>query len=92
LLLHPQKFAAVCRRLTDLASAYPPGDLFVAVGAIEIALRMDEVTGNCLPGVLAAFAPTAQASTAIRNAQILCANAWAIGPKDCGRIKQTLAK
>lgn len=88
LLDHPRKFPAVCRLLTRLAAQYPPGDLFVAVGSIQLALRMDMRAGSCLPAVLQAFPPSAQATTAIGNAQILCANAWALGPA-CSRIKRT---
>jgi len=74
--------------LTGLAAQYPPGDRFVAVSAIQLALRMDMTSGSCLPAVLGAFAPSTAAQTAIGNAQILCQNAWHLGAETCARISQ----
>lgn len=90
LLDHPEEFAAVCGMLTELARQYPPGDLFVAVGSIQLALRMDlratpAPPGACLPGLLHAFPRSPQADAAIGNTTILCENAWQLGGY-CSRL------
>jgi hypothetical protein len=87
LLNDPRKFPAVCRLLTQMVAHYPPGDLFVAVSALELALRMDMKTGSCLPAVLTAFPPSRQAKTVRGNAQILCKNAWKLGSA-CQRLRR----
>jgi hypothetical protein len=90
LLDDPAQFAPVCDMLKGLARQYPPGDLFVAVSVLQLALRMDLRTtpaapGACLPGLLQAFPRSAQADTAISNANILCTNAWQVGSA-CSRL------
>jgi hypothetical protein len=90
LLDHPEEFAPVCGMLTELARQYPPGDLFVAVGSMQLALRMDlretpSPPGACLPLVLKAFLSSAKADAAIKNAGILCVNAWHLGGA-CSRL------
>jgi hypothetical protein len=75
-LRHPEQFGAICDVATGLAARYPgmrgTGDLFVAVGIIELASRMDMSGGKCLPTLLAAFPRVSQADTAISNARTLC--------------------
>lgn len=88
LLGHRHMFVAVCHRLRGLAAQYPPGDLFVAVGVIHLALLMDRPSGGCLPAVLAAFPPSAPGRMAIGNARILCLNEWRLGARYCARIEQ----
>ena len=79
LLDHPDLFGDLCHVSTDLASRYgrenAPGDLFVAVGLIETAARMDtRGHGDCLPRVISAFPQRPKADQAIVNAGILCRN------------------
>jgi len=90
LLNHPEEFGPVCDALSKLAHQYPPGDLFVAVGSMQLAIRMDLKTrpsapGGCLSKLLDAFPESTQAETAITNARILCANAWNLGAA-CARL------
>ncbi|WP_419728730.1 hypothetical protein [Lichenicola sp.] len=79
LLDHPALFQDVCTEAQAIAGEYGKadikGDLFVAVGLIDIASRMDARDhGQCLPAILAAMPRTTAADTAISNARTLCEN------------------
>ncbi len=79
LLDHPDLFGALCHVSAELASRYgqanAPGDLFVAVGLIETAARMDaRGPGGCLPRVISAFPRSPKADLAIADAGNLCGN------------------
>jgi len=91
LLSHPDRFAAICARATDLASQFGNNkdsdpDQFVSHTIIEIAYLMDSTGhGQCLPAVLSAFPPSAAVDTAMINAHQLCtATPW--GKPSCETI------
>ena len=93
LLDHPGLFGDLCPVSTDLASRYgrenTPGDLFVAVGLIQTAARMDAPShGGCLPRVISAFPQGPKADQAIVNAGILCRNGVFSRAAACDMIRR----
>ena len=92
LLDHKAMFEGVCPEVRGIAGQYGkggiPGDLFVAVGLIDIASRMDaRGHGQCLPAILAAMPRTTAADAAISNARTLCENRQPAGA-DCKAISR----
>lgn len=90
LLDHPTLYASVCSLSRELASRYgvpgTPGDLFVAIGLMQLAAAIDDSKQEqCLPQLLASFPRNEAANRAITNARTLCENKPG-HPGNCARL------